>query len=108
MIAERFTPAADQDLDSAYLRQFENAFDLFLMQNPALVPRNADTVEHLKIHLLRAKTERARLEVELTRQLRWIKESNETMEKVMKERLNNATRAKVLRRMELQARIDRM
>ena len=108
VIAERFTPAAARDLDSAYLRQFENAFDLFLMQNPALVPGNADTVERLKIHLLRANTERARLKVELTRQMRWIKESNETMEKVMKERLNNATRAKVLRRMELQGRIDRV
>ena len=48
VIAERFTPAAARDLDSAYLRQFENAFDLFLMQNPALVPGNADTVERLK------------------------------------------------------------
>ena len=53
--------------------------DLSLMQNPALVPGNTDTVERLQCHLLRANDERARVEVELTSQLRWITESKETM-----------------------------
>ena len=107
VISERFTPAAVRDLDSAYLRQFENAFDLFLMQNPALVPGNTDTVERLRCHLLRANAERARVEVELTSQLRWITESKETMEREMKGRLREVTTAKVGRWTELQARTAR-
>ena len=108
MIAKRFTLAVSRDLDLDYICQLENTFDLFLMQNPVLVPGNADTVERLKTHLLRANTDRARLEVELTSYMIWTTDSKETMEMDMKYRLNKSMRANVLRRMALQTNIDRV
>ena len=68
VIAKKFTPT------TAYLCQFENAFDLFLMQNPAILPGNADTLECLQCHLLRANAKCARVKVELASQLRCINE----------------------------------
>lgn len=108
VINERFTNEAVRCLDPAYLKQFENAFDLFLMQNPALIPGNADTIDALHSHLVRTSADKARVELELRTQLNNLVRSKEEMEKDLMKKLREAARAKAESRVELTRQLERI